>query len=111
MQRSIIQTLGRDSINFRLNRARIIGLASKYDKLLQYIQNEQDRLAIAIEDIFIEAQKSGWLKEGVDLKASVLFIQAYTFGKVIDDISQHPIAQERWVAFIEGVLDKTIFNY
>ena len=110
VRKSIQQTLTLDGINFRLSRARIIGLSAKYPKIRDYIAKELIRLSSAIEDLIARAQKMGWVKPEIDLKAIVIFIQAYTFGKIIDDILDDRIENDRWSNFISDIIDKVLIN-
>ena len=61
-------------------------------------------------DLFIEAQNKGWMSENVDARAAAVFVQAYTVGRVVDDIAPDKVDPEAWINLIMDVVDKAILN-
>ncbi len=84
----------------RYFRARLIGLAESNDRLTQRLAIEQKRLSDTLADLFAEGQRKGWMNRNFDPSIASIFIQAYTLGKVIDDVSEEKIDPDRWNAFI-----------
>jgi AcrR family transcriptional regulator len=82
-------TQGRDRSKFRLERARVIGLSVNSPNLLEALEKEQDRLTAAMADIVREAQEKGWVNKTFDAKTIAVFMQAYTLGRVIDDVASN----------------------
>jgi len=80
-------TQGRTRSKFRLERARVIGLSVNSPKLLESLEREQHRLTTAMADIFREGQEKGWVSKAFDAKTIAVFLQAYTLGRVIDDVA------------------------
>ena len=80
-------TQGRDRSKFRLERARVIGLSVNSPNLLRALEIEQDRLTAAMADIVREGQEKGWVNKTFDAKTIAVFMQAYTLGRVIDDVA------------------------
>jgi AcrR family transcriptional regulator len=80
-------TQGKDRSKFRLERARVIGLSVNSPKLLEALEKEQDRLTAAMADIVREGQEKGWVSKTFDAKTIAVFMQAYTIGRVIDDVA------------------------
>ena len=80
-------TQGRTRSKFRLERARVIGLSVNSPKLLESLEREQYRLTTAMADIVREGQEKGWVSKAFDAKTIAVFIQAYTLGRVIDDVA------------------------
>jgi hypothetical protein len=37
-----------------------------------------------------------------------VFVQAYTLGRVLDEIAESPIDNDEWVAFIDHMLSATL---
>jgi AcrR family transcriptional regulator len=72
---------------FRLERARVIGLSVNSPKLLESLEREQYRLTTAMADIVREGQEKGWVSKVFDAKTIAVFLQAYTLGRVIDDVA------------------------
>ncbi len=80
-------TQGRTRSKFRLERARVIGLSVNSPKLLESLEREQYRLTTAMADIVREGQEKGWVSKAFDAKTIAVFLQAYTLGRVIDDVA------------------------
>jgi AcrR family transcriptional regulator len=88
----------------RLQRVQAIAKAHGNPKMSHLLQVEQDRLTEAISDIIIDSQDKSLLKKDVDPKALAVFIQAYTLGKIIDDISGEPCNQEGWNSILHELI-------
>lgn len=80
-------TQGRERSRFRLERARVIGLSVNSPRLLERLEQEQDRLTTAMADVVREAQEKGWVNKTFDARTIAVFMQAYTIGRVIDDVA------------------------
>ena len=92
----------------RIFRARIISLAESNERLTQLLSKEQKRLTDTIIGLFKKAQDKGWMKKDFDPAIASIFIQAYTLGRVIDDIAEEKIDPDAWNAFINKVI-RTMF--
>ena len=80
-------TQGPERSQFRLERARVIGLSVNSPKLAALLAKEQDRLTEAMTDVVREGQGKGWVSDKFDPKTIAVFMQAYTLGRVIDDVA------------------------
>jgi len=80
-------TQGRERAKFRLERARVIGLSVNSPKLLHALEREQDRLTTAMADLVREGQEKGWVSKAFDAKTIAVYLQAYTLGRVVDDVA------------------------
>lgn len=91
-------TQGPERAQFRLERARVIGLSINSPKLAELLQTEQDRLTEAMTDVVREGQIKGWVSDKFDAKTIAVFMQAYTLGRVIDDVASpmHSVKGDDW---------------
>lgn len=80
-------TQGPERSQFRRERARVIGLSVNSPKLAALLAKEQDRLTEAMTDVVREGQGKGWVSDKFDPKTIAVFMQAYTLGRVIDDVA------------------------
>lgn len=80
-------TQGRERAKFRMERARVIGLSVNSPKLLNALEREQDRLTTAMADLVREGQEKGWVSKTFDAKTIAVYLQAYTLGRVVDDVA------------------------
>lgn len=80
-------TQGGTRSKFRLERSRVIGLSVNSPKLRESLEREQNRLTTAMADIVREGQEKGWVSKAFDAKTIAVFLQAYTLGRVVDDVA------------------------
>lgn len=99
-----------DRRNVRFNRAEIIGHANHSVKYARSLAIEQQRLTDAFSDVIRELQERGWVDSAVDPVVGATFLQAYTLGFVLNDITQQPISDEAWQQFIVRMLRKSFFS-
>lgn len=96
--------------NFRLERARAAALTYSSPRFHAALGAEQQRLTDAFTDLFSEAQNKGWMSTSVDARAAAVFVQAYTVGRVVDDIAPVKVDPDAWIGLIMNVIDKAVLN-
>lgn len=94
--------------NFRLERARAAGLTYSSPRFHEALGAEQQRLTDAFTDLFKEAQNKNWMSTNLDARAAAVFIQAYTVGRVVDDIAPEKVDPDAWIDLIMTVIEKAI---
>lgn len=96
--------------SYRLERARAAGLTYSSPRFHDALGKEQERLTEAFIDLFKEAQNKGWMSKDIDARAAAVFVQAYTVGRVVDDIAPEKVDPDAWISLIMAVIDKAILN-
>ena len=96
--------------SYRLERARAAGLTYSSPRFHEALGAEQERLTEAFMDLFKEAQNKGWMSTDIDARAAAVFVQAYTVGRVVDDIAPEKVDPDAWISLIMVVVDKAILN-
>ena len=99
-------TQGSKRAKFRLERARVIGLSVNSPNLLKDLEVEQDRLTAALADIVREGQEKGWVNKTFDAKTIAVFMQAYTLGRIVDDVASadQRLEQQDWNDVVNAAL-------
>jgi hypothetical protein len=92
----------------RMDRATSISLANANPRMMKKLNVQQDRLNEALIDIFREARDRGWINKEVDLHAGAVFIQAYTLGIIINDVSGKKLDSKAWTDLIDLFTSKII---
>jgi AcrR family transcriptional regulator len=92
----------------RLERLSAIGLASGNDRFRARLAVEQQRLTDALADLVREAQVKGWFRSDFPPHVVAVFVQAYTLGRVLDEIAESPVDNDEWVAFIDHMLTASL---
>lgn len=88
----------------RLERVRAIMLAGGNERFRVRLAVEQQRLTDALADLVRESQAKGWFSSDFPPHVVAVFVQAYTLGRVLDEIAENSVDNEQWVAFIDHVL-------
>lgn len=92
----------------RADRAAILGMARHSKKFADGLAIEQQRVTDVLTDIAREMQERGWINKDLDAAVIATFVQAYSMGFVLNDITSHPISIEQWSAFISLMLAKIL---
>jgi hypothetical protein len=57
---------------------------------------------------FTEVQNRGWFNKDFDPRAAAVLIQAYTLGKIVDDVVDNPMDALAWNALIGLIVDRSL---
>ena len=90
----------------RADRAAILGMARHSKKFAEGLAFEQQRITDVLTDIAREMQERGWINKELDAAVVATFVQAYSLGFILNDITSNPISIEQWSAFISFMLGK-----
>ena len=91
-----------------MRKLRVLAIARAYEspRFAQVLGQEQDRLNCAIRDIVAAGHARGLVKSELDSSATAIFIQAYTIGRVVDDITPSHMDDEAWFAIIDAIVER-----
>ena len=104
----VLATSSPERADARSDRATIVGLARHSQKFAKALSAEQQRLTDALADIAREAQEKGFIRTDVDVQVLATFLQAYTLGFVLNDVTTHPISSQDWAAFVGATLSAAL---
>jgi AcrR family transcriptional regulator len=107
MQKITAITHSREMTAIRFERARALGHAGTSDRFKEALGIEQQRLTYAFADLVREAQNQGWITPDIDPMATAVFIQAYTIGKIIDEVTPEPADDQEWLKLINRMIERT----
>jgi len=91
----------------RFERARILGLADGNPKLMHDLGEEQKRLTDSISDLIREAQERGYFRSDLDPATVAVMIQAYTLGRIVDDVTTDQMDPEKWNILVGEIIEKS----
>jgi AcrR family transcriptional regulator len=91
----------------RAQRARILSLAKTHPELGVHVAQLQQQLTDDVTEVMIDFQKRGWLRKDVDAKSFSVFIQAFTLGRIIDDVVEEPhhVDSQEWINVVDKVAE------
>ena len=84
----------------RADRIEILAGARHSEKMKNALAPTQARLTGAIADLVREMQAKEFVSENLDPAAVAVFIQAYSLGLIVNDVSNEPIDLEKWHVMI-----------
>jgi AcrR family transcriptional regulator len=94
----------------RLERAQIVAATQNNPRLLKKFTTETDRMTSSFEDLIREVIGRKLFKPNLEPRAIAIFIQAYTFGLVLNDLSENKVKYENWVSLINQIIDEVFIN-
>jgi AcrR family transcriptional regulator len=107
MEKVTAITHSREMTAIRFERARALGHAGTSERFREALGVEQQRLTFAFTDLVREAQNQGWVTRDIDPMATAVFIQAYTIGKLIDEVTAEPVDEQEWLKLIHRMVERT----
>ncbi len=107
MEKVTAITHSREMTAIRFERARALGHAGTSLRFKEALGIEQQRLTFAFADLVREAQNQGWITIDIDPHATAVFIQAYTIGKLIDEVTPEPMDEQQWLSLINRMIERT----
>ena len=96
-----VATQKAESRSIRFERARIIALSEDNPLLQTQLAVEQDRLTDAVTDLVRESINKGFIRDDLNPRAIAVFIQAYSLGKVVDDVAKNPVNLDDYYKLVD----------
>ena len=94
----------------RLIRARAIDLAGRQPRFKRKLVEVQEELTEALTRLVISTQERNWIRSDFDPRSIAVFIQAYSFGRIVDDINDIKMDNESWYKIIDELLDRVFLT-
>lgn len=90
----------------RMARAQAMDLASRRPRFFELLAAEQQRLTDAITDLVRGAQERGWFRAELDPVSVSVMVQAYSFGRIVDDIAQDHVNPDAWCELVDELIER-----
>ena len=84
----------------RADRIEILAGARHSEKMKMALAPTQARLTVAIADLVREMKTKEFVNQDLDPGSVAVFIQAYSLGLIVNDVSNEPIDLEEWHTMI-----------
>lgn len=101
-------TQARKRSDVRFDRARMLAMAQHNERFRKKLGAVQDQLTESLTTCIAQAQEKGWVNPNFQAQTLAVFIQAYTLGKLVDDVSEHPMDDDDWDSLITLIADRSI---
>jgi AcrR family transcriptional regulator len=97
-----------DRPDLRLLRASMVGATRGRGEYRARLGAEQLRLREMLADVIIQAQNRGWVRPEVDPDTGAVFMLAYSFGLVIDEVTGKPVDPQGWQDLVMAFMDRVM---
>lgn len=92
----------------RMERAHYLALAFASESLHEVISQQQSEITADLAEAIVSVQERGWMRQDLSAKAVAVFIQAYTLGRIIDDITDDPVDPADWNHLVVSFMKYTL---
>lgn len=92
----IAQSIHTDRRRNRMERIEVLGALQGHPRLVESIARAQQEITEAQANFLREFQSRGWMRSDLEPIAVSAFLQAMVVGRIVDDVSEHPIDQDTW---------------
>jgi AcrR family transcriptional regulator len=87
----------------RFQRARMLARSERSERFKKSLGEIQQQLTDSLTDAIQKAQDKGFVTLDFQARTLAVFIQAYTLGKIVDDITANPMDDLDWERFITRI--------
>ncbi len=94
----------------RFERAAVLARSQGNPRLRAMLAEEQKRVNFEFSQLLRFGQSKGWFRQDLSADAAAIFIQAYTLGRLVDDVTEQPISPKVWNQLINQVLRLVFTN-
>lgn len=94
----------RERAAVRAERARLVSLVTSDANFAAALANEQQRVTDTMAQAIASAQNKGWVSEHLDPQAIAVFLQAYSLGRSVDDVSTKHVDNSAWQLVVERAI-------
>jgi len=101
-------TQSRKRADLRFDRARMLAMAQHNERFRVKLGAVQDQLTDALTICIAQAQDKGWVSRQFAARTLAVFLQAYTLGRIVDDVSGEPMNDADWESLITVIADRAL---
>ena len=88
----------------RQERALTIGRAITSPRMSDLLRHEQQRLTDVLAELISGAQARGLCNPEIEPHALAVLMQAWTLGKIVDDLSETPVDNDAYISLVNRVI-------
>ena len=100
LDRLTASTQDRGLASLRFSRARELARSERNEKFQKSLGKLQQQLTDSLTNAFQTAQDKGFLNKDFEARTGAVFIQAYTLGRIVDDITENQMNDADWQKLI-----------
>jgi hypothetical protein len=100
LDRLTATTQARENESIRFMRARMLARSERSASFRSSLGDLQEQLTDSLTLAFAQAQEKGFLNKSFEARTGAVFIQAYTLGRIVDDITTTHMNDADWEKLI-----------
>ena len=100
LDRLTASTQDRGLASLRFSRVRELARSERNEKFQKSLGKLQQQLTDSLTSAFQTAQDKGFLNKDIEARTGAVFIQAYTLGRIVDDITENQMNDADWQKLI-----------
>jgi AcrR family transcriptional regulator len=100
LDRLTASTQDRGIASIRFSRARELARSERHENFRKSLGELQQKLTDSLTLAFKQAQEKGFLNKDFEARTGAVFIQAYTLGRIVDDITTTHMNDADWEKLI-----------
>jgi hypothetical protein len=100
LDRLTATTQARENESIRFMRARMLARSERSTSFRSSLGDLQEQLTDSLTLAFAQAQEKGFLNKSFEARTGAVFIQAYTLGRIVDDITTTHMNDADWEKLI-----------
>ena len=94
----------------RLHRVKAIAAAEMSPRMQKYMAVEQERLNLALTDLFRELQHRGWSNQKLEPRTLAIFFQAITIGQIVNDYADTQLNVDNWYWLLNSIMEELVLK-
>jgi AcrR family transcriptional regulator len=106
LEKVTLGTQSRANSAIRFQRARMLARSERSEGFRKSLGDIQQQLTDSLTQAIKRAQDKGFVTLDFQARTLAVFIQAYTLGKIVDDITTEPMDDQDWDRFITRIASK-----
>jgi AcrR family transcriptional regulator len=105
----ISATQSNERFLLRIERCRLVVYATRDEAFRKALSAEQDNISNEFTKIFTALKNKGWSTGRMTPREAAVFVQALTFGKLIDDLAGRQMKPQEWLRMFTVAIESAIF--
>jgi len=92
----------------RIDRVRMLAVCGNDERFRKRFAEDQAEVTLRLTELIAEAQEKEWVRPDFDPKVFATFMNAYTLGIILNDVSSDPVTFEDWNALVADVIERFV---
>lgn len=92
----------------RIDRVRMLAVCGDDERFRKRFGDDQTELVMSFTEVITDMQTRGIVRSDFDPKTLATFMNAYTLGIILNDVSSDPVSFEDWNVLVADVIERFV---